>query len=154
MAGWNLELPTWTELVLWRVASGIQLGTIVSGWLTMPFGIVKEDFQAWMKSRTWLMLPKWINIKRWTWLCLRNRQSPRQGVITTSGNDNLEKWRMLNGNDPNWRASIKLLAVYQFTWIIYLFARLYIIAEDGASLRAMPPTAFQTVEWSRYLPHL
>lgn len=39
MAGWNLDLPTHTELLLWRIASSIQLGTIISAWFTMPMQI-------------------------------------------------------------------------------------------------------------------
>ena len=36
MAGWNLELPSYTELLLWRISSAIQLGTIILTWLSMP----------------------------------------------------------------------------------------------------------------------
>ncbi|KAF2014197.1 hypothetical protein BU24DRAFT_329833, partial [Aaosphaeria arxii CBS 175.79] len=32
VAGWNLHLPTATELLLWRIACLIQLGTIMSAW--------------------------------------------------------------------------------------------------------------------------
>jgi hypothetical protein len=39
MAGWNINLSTYTELLLWRIVSTIQLGTIVSAWFTMPMQI-------------------------------------------------------------------------------------------------------------------
>lgn len=148
MAGWNLELPSSTELLLWRIASGIQLGTIVSGWCTMPIQIIRDYLRGWVESYTWFRLPGFFKER------LKKRESPDQeaGIQRRSGRR--ERLRMLNGDDPNWRASLRLLVVYEVTWITYLIARLYIIAEDGASLRAMPPTAFDTVDWSRYMPHL
>ena len=65
-----------------------------------------------------------------------------------------ERVRTLISDDPRWRASLRLMVVYELTWLIYLFARLYIIVEDFVSLRAMPDSAFDSVNWSLYIPHI
>jgi hypothetical protein len=38
--------------------------------------------------------------------------------------------------------------------VFYGFARMYMIAESFAALRVMPASAFESVEWSSYLPHV
>jgi hypothetical protein len=42
VAGWNLDLPSKLELILWRIASLTQVGTICLAWLTMPLYIVED----------------------------------------------------------------------------------------------------------------
>jgi hypothetical protein len=155
MAGWNLYLPTYTELLLWRIASSIQLGTIISAWFTMPLQI--HD----------VVLPS--NIQKVVSFFTKNLKIFR-GHANLSGapmdhwyrtspfaqqlERRAERARTLISSDPRWRASLRLLVVYELTWLIYLFARLYIIVEDFVSLRAMPDSAFDTVNWSLYMPHI
>lgn len=38
--------------------------------------------------------------------------------------------------------------------VLYCLARLYILVEDLMGLRSLPKSAFDTVEWSKYIPHL
>lgn len=153
MAGWNLELPTRTELLLWRISTSIQLGTILSGWATMPLQIQdtppqlqklfsfasreRERFRT-RKDRIMPTMRKWYS----------------RGSITEEIESRADKARTLINQHPHWKISLRLLLVYQVTWCVYLVTRLYIVVEDVVSLRALPVTAFTSVNWSTYLPHL
>lgn len=155
MAGWNLDLPTYTELLLWRIASSIQLGTIVSAWFTMPMQIHDvvlppnlQKVAIWMKRKQDQLRTR-VNL---------HGAPMRRWYDTHPFGQHLrkraERVRMLICDDVNWRASLRLLVVYEITWLVYLFARLYIIVEDVVSLRAMPMSAFESVNWSLCLPHI
>ncbi|KAF7531266.1 hypothetical protein G7054_g9032 [Neopestalotiopsis clavispora] len=37
---------------------------------------------------------------------------------------------------------------------IYMSARFYVLVEPFVGLRSLPPSAYKTVSWSRYIPHL
>ncbi|KAI9718373.1 MAG: hypothetical protein M1812_004094 [Candelaria pacifica] len=37
--------------------------------------------------------------------------------------------------------------------VVYPFARIFLSAESFASLRSLPPSAYETIEWTNFLPH-
>lgn len=37
---------------------------------------------------------------------------------------------------------------------LYLTFRIFIFVEDFIGLRALPPSAFETVEWTKFIPHI
>ena len=56
--------------------------------------------------------------------------------------------------DPALTVPLKALLPATLTGIIYVLARVYIIVEDFAGLRALPPSAFNTVDWTKVIPHI
>ncbi|KAF2420528.1 hypothetical protein EJ08DRAFT_653807 [Tothia fuscella] len=140
VAGWNLDMPTKLELRLWRIACLIQLVTICSAWFTMPFQIIDES-PRWLERVYVVVGPVWNKCEEW---CLRYLISKER----------VETIKTLGWDDPDWEVSVLMLLVYEFTWGLYLVARLYIIVEDFVSLRAMPPDAFKSVNWTGPWPHL
>jgi hypothetical protein len=46
------------------------------------------------------------------------------------------------------------IAVSAVIALIYVFIRMYILMEPYLALRSLPPTAFQTINWSEFFPHL
>ena len=58
--------------------------------------------------------------------------------------------------DPyNPRSQIPLAALLPviFCSAVYIISRAYIILESFIDLRALPPSAYQTVAWSAFIPH-
>ncbi|MCJ1276939.1 hypothetical protein MMC21_004747 [Puttea exsequens] len=51
---------------------------------------------------------------------------------------------------PRWVAVL----LHSPVFLIYGLARMYIITEGFVSLRALPKTAFESVNWSNFLPHI
>lgn len=155
IAGWNLDLPTNLELLLWRIASCIQLGTIFSGWVTMPLHIsdappILRRLMRFFEEREWQRTQMW-----------KERAAADPGgrwyenyKVVISAKKKMHQVRTLISEDPDWTVSLRTILVYEIVWMIYLVARMYIIVEDVVSLRAMPVSAYQTVDWSSYLPHL
>ena len=64
-------------------------------------------------------------------------------------NDEVENIIGLGRLLPRWKAVL----LHGPVIVAYGLARAYIIVEGFASLRALPPTAFASVDWSNYLPH-
>ena len=54
---------------------------------------------------------------------------------------------------PSWfdGSSTKL---FPFVGPLYIIVRAYMIVEVFLSLRALPPSAFQSVQWSSLIPHV
>jgi hypothetical protein len=56
--------------------------------------------------------------------------------------------------DPNLDVPIRLIMPVTFFCIFYCLFRGYILVEDIIGLRSLPESAFATVDWSKYIPHL
>ena len=139
VGAWNFEFPSLVERNIWRVASLLQVIGIVVTWSTYPL--------------TRYFSKKLNPVRR------RTRsigQSRRVGPRTR-----LEKFRELQdrlrnliGQDPLWTVQLRLLVIYFVVATSYCWARVYILAEDIAGLRAMPSSAFVSVNWSAFIPHV
>jgi hypothetical protein len=56
--------------------------------------------------------------------------------------------------DPNLAVPLRLIVPVTFFCFFYCLFRGYILVEDLMSLRSLPESAFATVDWSKYIPHL
>ena len=56
--------------------------------------------------------------------------------------------RRLSEHEPGWQAIVSSAAV-----VIYTLARIYIAVECFVSLRSLPIGAFDSVRWSKFIPH-
>ena len=57
-------------------------------------------------------------------------------------------------HDPALNVPLKALIPVTTIAVVYCFARAYILLEDLVNLRALPSTAYDTVDWSELLPHI
>jgi hypothetical protein len=55
--------------------------------------------------------------------------------------------------DPELKVHLLVLIPMTIGLAIYCIMRLYVLVEDIIGLRNLPPSAFKTVEWTKYIPH-
>ncbi|KUJ14219.1 uncharacterized protein LY89DRAFT_784208 [Mollisia scopiformis] len=127
--GWNFEFPTRAELILWRVCSMFLFGNTVAFWIF-------ETSAAW------------YHIGRWQrFFC---------SIFWKSKLEDVEKARLAReaARVP------KILPLRAEFWSIfplactYAAARLYLIVEAFLGMRALNASAYSTVNWATYIPHV
>jgi len=148
ICGWNFEFPTETERVLWRIASLIILGAMLSCFVLE--GCVYHCL-PWIRrhlhtSRRLFKNRGMIENGRPYHLPSRYR-SRLERLADSMRNNSLNK-------DPLHYIPLKVLLPVYFAIILYYFARGYMFVEDIIELRYLPASAFKTVHWSLYIPHI
>jgi hypothetical protein len=134
MFAWSFDFPSSLERILWRIASCY----------TLLFSIVGGPYLQFCYK---VLLPRHAE-KRWAGDVEATIPQTRMQRLAT-------KMRNIHpSRDP--RLEIPLLAFIPVTVLcaLYCISRAYILVEDLVGLRDLPESAFQTVEWSVYIPHL
>ncbi|KAL2822218.1 hypothetical protein BDW59DRAFT_149588 [Aspergillus cavernicola] len=137
MCAWRFHFPSSTEQLLWRIASTYTLGfTIIGG----PY--VQLCFKV--------ILPRYIKHKRS--LSDAEKLSPPQTRMQLQRL--AAKIRNVHpSKDPRLDLPLLVLGPMSIICALYCLSRTYILVEDFVGLRDLPKSAFQTVEWSVYVPH-
>ncbi|PKY07896.1 hypothetical protein P168DRAFT_323107 [Aspergillus campestris IBT 28561] len=127
MFAWNFNFPSPTEQLLWRAAS---IYTLVYTF----FG------SACAQYCHKILLPRW---------------SKQRAPLPIAQRDNLPAiLRNIHpSKDPRLDIPLRALIPVSVLCALYCVCRGYILVEDFVGLRSLPATAFQTVEWSDYVPH-
>ncbi|MCJ1468624.1 hypothetical protein MMC07_007253 [Pseudocyphellaria aurata] len=123
---WNFEFPTHTEHVLWRASSVMLLSTALVFWMC-------ETYQDGVRLGRW---------KRWYKRIFPNRAE--RAYRMRSSNEVRKKEMFV----PVWEMVVMIPVT-----VLYSLARSYIIIEIFLSQRSQPKGVFDTVEWSRFIPH-
>ncbi|KAJ5084629.1 hypothetical protein NUU61_009208 [Penicillium alfredii] len=147
VCGWNYSFPTRTEQYLWRISSVAVLVCAFLFWavghfafsvypsLTRPFlesrrkGNGKVDEESPPNS---------------TWHAFRQRAS-RVGARIR--NNSIER-------DPELTIPLKAILPIYVLGVVYCHARTYIFLEDILELRSLPASAYSTVNWIDFAPHV
>lgn len=137
MFGWDLLFPTRTEKTMWRLAALVLLCTTAAICIwEMLWGIFRAAYLLHINNKIikftsiyYVYANKIEKISGAAGLPIRNKAFDDR--VVTYGH----------------MAFITPLAV------LYLLSRLYIIVEALASLRALPSSSFQTVQWTTFIPH-
>ena len=138
LCGWNFSFPTPLERTL-RHATSIYnmvfmwLGHAVVGWyrrFSLPHQSIHSPFteKALKQNRR------------------RNTYWFRQLVSRMENNS--------PDQDPLMETPLIMLIPATILCSLYCFSRVYILVEDFIGLRDLPSSAFETVEWSGFLPHI
>ena len=137
MLGWNLDFPSRTERILWRIAALAVLCT------TSAFCI-------------WELI--WGIIRAAYLLRINKKQIGFRSVYYVFANK-IEKIPGANGlpiHDKSFDDAVVTLGLVVFTAplaVLYLVSRVYILVEALSSLRALPSGSLQDVEWITFIPH-
>ena len=123
---WNFSFPTRFESILWRA------GCIVIVCTTFIF-LACETYQDGHRLGRW---------ERWYIKLFPKKSGGLQRI------DTMEKRRREQEFIPLWEVIIMSPVT-----IMYTLARTYIVVEVFVSLRSLPCGAFDSVQWSNFIPH-
>jgi hypothetical protein len=141
MFAWNFAFPTHVELILWRVASVF----------TLAFGVVGGGYSGLCHK---VLLPKLLEEKPPTLSEMISRSQQSKGFRNRVSQVGAKMRNISPGQDPNLAVPLKVLIPMSIICACYCLCRLYLLIEDFIGLRKLPSSAFQTVDWSMYIPHL
>jgi hypothetical protein len=146
LGGWNFHFATTTELYLWRIAVVTNMSVITLTWVidTMAFTIlpalnVKFSMHRGIGSNT-----EARRQRRWFGAIAR---SAVLSSVTRMRNNSLER-------DPALNVPLRAILPITVCGALYCVARGFVLIEDFVGLRELPSSAYQTVKWSAFLPHL
>lgn len=124
--GWNFDFPTHIELFFWRFSSITIVTTTLIFWLceTYQDGVRLGRWERWYKR----MFP---NKAEKSYRLRSTLEVPKEVMFI-----------------PVWEVIIMIPIT-----ILYSLARGYIMIEIFLSQRSLPSAAFDTVDWSKYMPH-
>ena len=143
--GWGFPFPTQAEKHAWRIATVTIIMCIFIPWaveiLAWRINISVAPIDVSNLASTEAILPASTSAststaaktRRKTWkYTIRNLTFPR---------------------DPLMDIPLRVLVPVTVPAAIYCFARAYIVIEGFIGLRALPPSAYQSVDWTFITPH-
>ena len=123
--GWNFDFPTPIEKTLWRASSLTMTGCAIILWLC-------ETYQDGHRVGRW---------RRW-----HNKLFPESHRVATMSS--MEKAERAAVFIPVWEVAVMIPVT-----VIYSLARTYIFVEIFLSQRSLPAGAFDSVQWTDFIPH-
>ena len=147
VCGWNFDLPTPTEKLLWRISSMALLVAITivifveSMFRLLPYlnrNTIRTSTIVW-RTRSASHSARWLITAR----------VPRfAGKVTRYMRNNTPQ------RDKSKTIRLRALLPVSLCGLVYTWARIYMLTEDFVALRALPRSAYQTVNWSQFIPHV
>ncbi|KAF1995947.1 hypothetical protein P154DRAFT_580327 [Amniculicola lignicola CBS 123094] len=132
VAEWNLDFPTATERLLWRISSPLLFGITIAFWV----------FET---------IASWIRLGRWTTIYLHvfdPEKLPGHKNRMTQRHMTMVKREM-----AQWPQLWEVVAITPLA-IVYGLGRKYLLAEAFAELRDVKGTAYINVEWTEFIPYV
>ncbi|KAF4624523.1 hypothetical protein G7Y89_g13645 [Cudoniella acicularis] len=148
VTGWNYSFPTHTELILWQAAAGTMCASLVAYWVVTEFGFVwwpslerkfrgneldASDIEKVSQPLS-LVHPK------------RRQKYKLEYAAACVRNNTVSQ-------DPQFNAPLKSILPIYVIGVFYCHARTYLFVADIIQLRSLPASAYDTVDWSKFLPH-
>ena len=146
LAGWNIDFPTSTERLLWRITTAIMLGFgFLGGWLFFFVDLLfVRKQQRHSASRSAL---RTVGQSLVGWLVPKNMLSQvNEREPTPAGWEDMYFEQVPKVPRP-------LLVLAATMSVIYFWTRFFVLVEDFVSLRSLPSSAFTTIAWTSNLPH-
>ncbi|KAM5429250.1 hypothetical protein McanMca71_007775 [Microsporum canis] len=156
---WNFHLPSERERLFWRVSCIFNIALCAFGALFLGvFGSAVNESakknerkpQKCSMSEKTTHLPPPVTARQARDL-VRDGASYAKRLIThirlALRNNSPDK-------DPEFDVPFRTLILSTPVCVMYAIFRIFVLIEDVISLRELPSSTFQTVEWSRYWPHL
>jgi hypothetical protein len=134
LSGWTLPFPSHTERLLWHISTVTIMVCILGTWIV--------EVTAWRSPIAVMKKEKELDIEGNVGCSKRllHRIAARMRNTTQP-------------KDPEMSVPLRALIPVTLFGAIYWVARLYVIVEGVVGLRALPPSAYDTVSWTAFLPH-
>ena len=145
VTGWNYNFPTHAELILWRAAAGTMCACLVAYWAVTEFGFVWWPFLETRLRRN----PKAGDLEKCsTPISVRSgwMKSKLKYAAACVRNNTISQ-------DPQFDAPLKAMLPIYVIGVFYCHARTYLFVADIIQLRSLPASAYDTVDWTKFVPH-
>lgn len=150
ISGWNFGFVTQTEKLLWRVTTlGIMISILLFWiihlcWWVLPSALTRGESQA----------PKRVSrISTAESLSNKTRARKASSLMERLHTVKEKLWSICLPHDPTVDIPLLALVPVLMCCAVYVISRAYVILEGFISLRALPPDAYQSVDWMVWLPH-
>lgn len=144
LAAWRLDVfPTLIEKLLWRVSSVVMASAMIVVW------ILEGSAEQVRRGRA----SRWRRRLSSASKSGSRSGSDSSGQTVTVGPVERQRSREEISADPDFIPFWEFIAFIPVA-LVYSTARTYIMAETLAGLRALPVSAYNTVNWTSFLPHV
>lgn len=136
ISAWNFWFPTRVERNLWRVASIIQASSIYWGAFVNMFIVpmlTRSGLFEWFDSTFTRHIDRVWKGRAAFAVALRNNHPDK---------------------DPAFTVQLRVIIPGILIAASYCIARAYLLMEDLVILRLQPPSTYETVNWTAFLPHV
>ena len=143
MAGWNFRFATHVEQTLWRATTTV-IFSIVAAYLIIEL-------------YTFHIVPALPSSVRSLFSFTTSDSPPTTQTRRDRGRrERALDWMRNNSQNKDPRLYMPLKASIPITiaGTVYFFARVYILVECVVALRKLPSSAYASVNWSNFLPHV
>ncbi|KAI1070574.1 hypothetical protein LB507_006829 [Fusarium sp. FIESC RH6] len=176
LTAWNIPFPSAVERDFWRAASIYMLvyGFVGAAWMEFAMWIfvpqdrlyqgLEPSFVERANAQTAHPIRDfYFKVQKW----LKNRKSRTRRSLDV-GHDSLVPQQKKGGifaflsrshnisheKDPYMGVQVGFIIVTSVLCVFYCVFRVYIFVEDFIGLRSLPLSAYQTVEWMNFIPHI
>ncbi|KAJ5319457.1 uncharacterized protein N7506_012161 [Penicillium brevicompactum] len=133
LIAWNTDFPTTAEQILWRFSSASMVAFTLFGGLAALY-FHKTIFKA--------------DIAQQKTHAIQNKEGSSWIYRFLSKLKNIDPEQ-----DPALEIPLRALIPISLVCVLYAVGRVFILTEDLIGLRSLPKSAFETVSWSKYIPH-
>ncbi|KAL9012853.1 MAG: hypothetical protein Q9173_002404 [Seirophora scorigena] len=146
----DVTIGNWATGNLLRAMSGFVMGMVVWS-ASMAYGGVHATawhghFPSRVEALLWRASSICIAGSGFTWILINMlaRTFPFFKVY----------WKRVETIRAHWTSLVGLGSLASLCGLAYLLARIYLVVESFISLRKLPASAFDTMEWTQLVPHL
>ena len=161
LAAWNFQFPTYLEQLLWRIAGILTLAFFVTGAITEfaeLYGLrIQKAFSKLIKETHASHGPRGSDTQRVVLgdTAHDNRSSRRHKLSLSKIHAWFDGMRNISPDrDPEMAIALRWSVPMTLACAMYCFSRIYFLTEDLIGLRALPPSAYENVDFGPYSPIL
>ena len=149
--GWNYSFPTRTEQLLWRAACVTMMTTLMTLLIFAELGAaypgLRQTFRQYSASKS--QRTKCVESGSQPENLTRSRHIGERlsSAFDCVRNNSAEK-------DPLLYLPLRIIIPLYLIGFFYCHARTYILIADVIELRSLPASAYASVNWSKFWPHL